>query len=150
MAAQAGVWRTGSRLQAAEWVNCPVPSPEAAQGRDAFGVLVRRPGAELIFLEGSILICRPLAIAANALPEGTRVVVRCDKPGKVEITVRELRRHSEEPRLWSRSGHPEHDDAHPLDTSAARPGKRSWPGAISVIGIVVASSWRPETARPGK
>jgi hypothetical protein len=148
MVAQAGAWRTSTRLPAGDWSAMTFPTGPGIPAPDLFAVRVRTPGAELIYPDGTALVCRPIGGSLDGLPDGARIVIRRERPGRCETTVRELRRHDGVPWLWLRSTHPEHQEPVPLATRDNGADRRSRIGVVTPLGLVLAS-WRIETGTPG-
>ena len=151
--AQAGAPRARATLPKREQYDVPVPASLRSTG--AFGVLVREPGAELIYPANTILVCLPLGQTEQPVGSGRRVVVTTGQEGAIETTVRELELRDGEAWLHVRSSHPRWQGA---------PLKCPWPyeerpWRISgvryrIIGVVtmacVPEGDLPEGALPGK
>ena len=96
------------------------------------------PGADLLYPDGSILLCHRLVAPNSDLIAGARYIVQRCRRGKLELTVRELRRVDGQAWLWPCSTKPDHHEPLRLETVDA-----ATCGTVAIIGIVVAS-WQPE------
>lgn len=95
----------------------------------------------LVYPEGTILVCVPVGEYHHALVEGDHVIVqrRDMLTDMVEATVKELRRDdSGRIWLWPRSNHPEHQT--PLALPEHSPGFQDDAGCreIEIVAVVVA------------
>ena len=135
--AQAGTWRAKWHLPEAARIGILIPDGFPINGTDLFGVRMRSPGAELLYPDGSLLICRALDTPIDALPDDSHMIVRRQRRGKTEITVRELRRHEGQIWLWWRSTDPHHQEPL-LAMPAAQAGDTSKQGTMTILGAAIA------------
>jgi SOS-response transcriptional repressor LexA len=146
MELEAGAWRADLELPAEQWTPLPLPWEFARNPEALFAARVKEPGAEEIYPANTILLCRNLAMDAEAIEPGTRCIVKRTRRDKVEVTVRELRHTGGAVWLWPRSTDPFHQ--RPLQLATAGNGviaKTEGLTKVEIIGSVVAS-WQPERA----
>lgn len=139
-----GAVEAGSFKEAIEWPpseHYAVPSLQFKQFLydPKFALEVRGTSMDLLYPEGTILICVPLVhVDRNPVP-GERVVVRRRMPnGLIEATVKELQLDREgNAWLWPRSSDPSHQQPLPFTS----PGNEE--EDIAVTALVI-GSLRPE------
>ena len=144
-----GVWRPQIELPAEAWCPAPLMSHGLSDDTPLFAARVRSPGAELLYPDGSVLLCRLLAVNSPLPPDGARVVVLRRRRSKVELTVRELRSAGGEVWLWPCSTDPQHQTPLQLGEASSDTSATDDVGpAVTLLGAVIAS-WQPEpTTRP--
>jgi hypothetical protein len=147
--AQAGLWRSGWRLAQERWTSLSLPEGFQVHDGPLFGVRVCRPGAEQLYPDGALLVCQSLDGPAADLPDGCRLVVRHERNGRTEVTVRELRRHEGLAFLWPHSDRPDYQQPLRLQETAASPSERRRDGVVLVAGLVRAA-WCPQAGPSGK
>jgi len=141
-----GVWRPQLQLPVGEWRSLSLPLRKVNADHPYFGVRVRTPGAELLYPDSTILVCRRLLADELAGVSGARYIVQHRRRSKIEITVRELRLWDGQAWLWPCSTDPNHQQPFrlgaPSDTEAPATVDTD---TIALAGIVTAS-WQPEPA----
>jgi hypothetical protein len=105
--ARANEWRQSGSLPLSEQFEAPMPiEPEEIAG-GAFGAIVRPPGAEMFYPDGTLLVCMPLP---NDVELGDGSVVLLERmrnaDRRVEITVRQIRVLDDKGWLWMPSTDP--------------------------------------------
>ena len=139
----AGLMRPSFYLADDRQVAITLPVGEADLARGAFGVVVRRPGAEELYAEGSILVCIPIAaIQPGELADGRRVIVQRIAGEGIEATVRQVKIEANEASLWWRSTHLDYQA--PVKLSRFRQGQPLMPWSVDdsryrIIALVI---WR--------
>jgi hypothetical protein len=118
--ARAGHLRPSFELALHDQTETPVPVTPEQRAEGAFGVRVKRPGAELIYPEGTILVVMPITCASASLAHGRRVILQRINGKTVEVTARELRVIDGKAWLMARSSNPAYDT----------PVEMPWPGQI--------------------
>jgi transcriptional regulator with XRE-family HTH domain len=108
MLAQAGLLQDTTMRPEAERFNLAVPDTLVGKGRKLIAVLVRLPGAELAFPDGSLLVCEEVPNHRRHFEPAEHVVVQEDYDEGVEITIRRIHRHGGDTWLWPCSSHPSH------------------------------------------
>lgn len=96
---QGGVLRDEFSLSPEQMKELPLPVDDSARQAGAFAAIVRRPGAEEIYPEKTILLCHPIARYAGVIAKGRRLVVERFVDVRIEVTVREVQEDAEG-RLW--------------------------------------------------
>jgi hypothetical protein len=138
----AGLMRPGFALPPSQQTKITLPVGEADLARGAFAVVVRRPGAEELYAEGSILVCIPIAaIEPGELADGRRVIVQRSTDRGYEATVRQVRIEANEASLWWRSTHLSYQAPVRMPYIPGRP-LRPWSDEGSryrIVGVVI---WR--------
>ena len=140
MEARAGVGRAASDLPPHEQFEVPAPIRPEYMARGAFGVLVRTPGAERLYPDGTVLICLPYDTYPGTLTAGRRVVLQRLDGHRTEITVNELGFWREQAWLWPRTDDPAHQQpvAVPsLDRPRWRDGETDYVLAAAAILALV-------------
>ncbi|MCW3476273.1 helix-turn-helix domain-containing protein [Limobrevibacterium gyesilva] len=119
----------------------PVDAGMLAAG--VFGVAVGRPGAELLYPEGTVLACLPFLHCDEPPATGRRLIVQRIRDGHVEVMVRELEVAGGKAWLWPRSTHPDHQQ--PIACPWPNDG-RMWKVGEDRFSIpaVVVGSYQPE------
>lgn len=135
---EAGAWRESPEIYLRERAEIMVPVPANYQAH-AYGLEVGGPSMNLIYPEGSYVICVPIEHVERELKTGDRVVVRRHRNGTYEFTLKELVVDNDgQPWLWPRSLSPKHQN--PIEIPAGEPlGDEE----IQVLAIVI-GSYRPE------
>jgi SOS-response transcriptional repressor LexA len=106
---QAGAWREAIEWDGENWYALTVPTDERYPGIERFGLEVRGPSMNLLYPEGTVVICVRYGDIARLPKHGERVIcLRRDRHGSFEATVKEYQvdtqgRHV----LWPRSTEPE-------------------------------------------
>ncbi len=113
MEARAGLMRLEADLPLKMQFEAAAPMLPGQGPTGAFGVIVRTPGAELLYPADTVLICVPMDRFDKELASHNKVIVERVIDGKVEITVRELIV-GEKAYLWPRSTDPEHQAPIPM------------------------------------
>lgn len=137
--AQAGAWRASWLRSKAEWSSFTVPEGIALPPGDPFGVRVDHPGAEHLYRSGALLLCMPIEGALTGYPDGTHLVIRRERAGRHEVTVRELRHHAGALWLWPGSTHPDHQQPLLFTGEPPTDRERRRNGTLTVMGTVLAS-----------
>lgn len=138
--ARAGVMRASFDLPLSDQVETPVPIDAEMRASGAYGVLVRRPGAELLYPEGTILVVMPVTAYQGTISNGRKLILQRINAGTVEVTVRELQVVDGSAWLRLRSTDPRYDSSVEMPWPAD--GARMWrrgEDRFSLAGIVVGS-----------
>ncbi len=136
-AVQAGNWAAAAEWDETDWEKASFPRP--GNYSSYFGLRVKGPSMNLVYPEGTILVCVPFQEYGRGLTEHEHVIVERWDAGQVEATVKELRKSPEGGVwLWPRSDHPEHQTpiALPINNEDHRQDAGS--DEIRVVAIVVA------------
>lgn len=104
--ARAGEFRGSFDLPLSEQREMPVPIDAKERAAGAFAVVLRAPGMDLVWPDGTVLVCLPVA-RAKELETGRRVALQRQREDGVEITVRDLVVRDGRAHLWLRSAVPE-------------------------------------------
>ncbi|WP_337996206.1 XRE family transcriptional regulator [Oleispirillum naphthae] len=105
-AVQAGVWTSAYELREDEWTPVTLPRPDSHT--QYFGLRVMGESMNLVYPEGTILVCVPMMEYDHSLIDGDHVIVQRWENGMVEATVKELRHDKDgQAWLWPRSDRPE-------------------------------------------
>jgi hypothetical protein len=142
--ARAGVMRDAFDLPTSEQFEVPVPIDPATRAAGAFGVMVRRPGAENLYPDRTILVVMPVVAYEGTLSSGRRVVLQRIHGPEVEVTVRELDVVDGKAWLWPRSSDPL--NTQPVEMPWPCSADRMWrkgEDRFSIAGIVI-GSYSPE------
>lgn len=140
---EAGVWREAAEWPEEDWFPVGVAGVERYDELPQFALVVRGPSMNLIYPEGSVLICVAFLHLGRGPRHGERVVVEHRKSGFVEATVKEYAVEAGERRLYARSDSPRHAGAVEIPREA-NPAE-SQDGEIRITALVIASI-RPEPA----
>ena len=136
-AVQAGHWTEAMEWPADEWQKISLPRPDGH--RSYFGLRVKGPSMNLVYPEGTILVCVPFHDYDHGLEEGDHVIVQRWQAGQVEATVKELRASPDGSIwLWPRSDHPEHQTPILLPKNGRDHAEYDGSDEIRVVAIVVA------------
>lgn len=116
---QAGAWTDAPEWDPALHYMVTVPVTGRCPPEHRFAVEVRGPSMNVVYPEGSILVCERIDPYGEAdFVEGRRYIVqRIDPAGNYETTVKELRFRDGRVYLWPRSEHPDHQAPIALDQS---------------------------------
>ena len=145
---RAGLWRTQIHLPAVEWRTAPFLPPRGTTSDELFAARVSYPGAERLYPEGSVLLCRHLATGSPMQPEGAHVVTVKRWRAKMELTVRELRHADGEAWLWPCSTNPRlQQPSRPSAAWSDLSQSSANASAVVLLGVVIAS-WQPAPAIP--
>ena len=87
---RANVVLPSSEMALPDQFEAPVPIDPATRANGAFGVVVRQPGADPLFPDGTILVVMPMAAQTRTLAAGRKVILQRICTGGVEVTLREL------------------------------------------------------------
>lgn len=135
---EAGVWRESPELYIRDRTSIMVPVPETYRPH-AFGLEVGGASMNLIYPEGSFVICVPIEHVERELRTGDRVVVRRKNGGTYEFTLKELAFDEDgHPWLWPRSSSPKHQQ--PIEIPREQPEGDE---EISILSLII-GSYRPE------
>lgn len=148
-AVQAGHWAAAMEWPVDDWQKITLPRPDGH--RSYFGLKVNGPSMNLVYPEGTILVCVPIMDYDHALDDGDHVIVQRWESGEVEATVKEMRHTGDGAVwLWPRSDHPEHQApielppaAHPANDA----GDINQSNTIQIVAVVVAD-YRVRTRKP--
>lgn len=140
---QAGNWREAVELPVDERKVVHVPRPDGH--RRYFGMIARGTSMDLLYPDGTILVCVPIGDYDHALAHGLKVIVeRRDDHGLFEATVKELRQHADgSVWLWPRSTDPLHQAPIPMPRPDEAAEDHAGAANVRITAIVV-SSVRPE------
>ena len=145
MAARAGNERPTTDLPHDEQFELPAPVRRDYLARGAFGVLVRGPGFEQLYPDGTVLICLSREAYSGKLAAGRRVILHRLAHERTEITVRELRVWRDGIWLWPRTDHPRHQ--HPVMMPALEQSRWQEGESEYVVAAVVLVAICPEEDR---
>lgn len=111
---QAGVWRVPTEDEP-EWISLPIP--EVYMRLRAFALRVAGTSMNLIFPEGTILICCHMEELNEDPRPGKRYIIEdVDPHGEIETTVKEYQVDDDgRPWAWPRSTDPQWQQPVPLD-----------------------------------
>jgi hypothetical protein len=98
-AVQGGVLRDQFSLPKSQIRELPLPVDDTARQAGAFAAVVKRPGAELIYPAGSLLLCVPIQKFEGQIGKGRRLVVERFVDLRLEVTVRQIEEDGEG-KLW--------------------------------------------------
>lgn len=103
---EAGAWREAYEWPESEWLSLPLP-PGPHNINDLFALKVRGPSMDLVYPDGSYVVCKPLWKVGRQPRSGERVVVERRRAGLVEATIKELEiQRDGRVMLWPRSSSP--------------------------------------------
>lgn len=89
-AVQAGVWREAIEWEMSDWYPVTVPQDARFPGIERFGLEVRGKSMDLIYPEGTIVICIRFADLGRLPKSGERVIcLRRSKTSEYEATIKE-------------------------------------------------------------
>lgn len=121
---QAGLWRPAGDWEAAEHdqyaEHVVIGLPDWARPRDVFALKVRGRSMDLIYPEGSVLVCAGPHALPGPIKSGDRVVIqRWNRAGEIEMTCKEIQQDAQG-RIWlvPKSSQPEHQAPIPLPRRA--------------------------------
>ncbi|GAB4368202.1 MAG: hypothetical protein Kow00114_27340 [Kiloniellaceae bacterium] len=140
-AVEAGAWREAVEWPQEDWFPVGVAGIERYAAYPQFGLVVRGPSMNLVYPEGSILVCVAFLHLGRDPQSGERVVVEHRRGSFVEATVKEFVVENGRARLYARSDHPRYAGAVELPAEG-EPGEHQ-DDEIRVTALVVASI-RPE------
>lgn len=132
---QAGAWRPALEWAPDDWYPVTVPLDPRFPGVKRFGLEVRGPAMDLLYPEGTILICVRLEELERAPVPGQRVIVeRRNGNGLIEATVKEYQLDSQG-KAWlvPRSS----------DSRYQAPVALEGSGEIRIVALVI-GSYKPE------
>jgi len=146
--AEAGTWRRSAKLPPTRLAVVPMPADLPPPGPTAFAVRLKGAGAERLYPWGAIAICLPLSEMLPLVGSGCRILVRREKAGRHELTLRELVIEEGKAWLWPRSSHPDHQMpiAVPWPLSGPVAAGGDPPEELVFIEGVVIATWQPEAA----
>ena len=105
---EAGVFRETVVFDADNQYEVAIPAPRNLPTAHAFGLEVRGPSMNLLYPEGTVLVCVKLPDMSRDLRDGDHVIVYRRDGDMVEATCKELRMVNGGPWLWPRSSDPNH------------------------------------------
>ena len=141
--ARSAVWQPRFELQTDQWTTLVPPTLIGRHASELFGVRVKSPGAELLYPDGTLLVCQRLN-AGDAKPQdGARYVVQERRGKRFRVTIQEARLFGGQMWLWPHSAHPRHQTPTLLGSDLAASSSANSDPMISLKGLVIAS-WRPE------
>jgi repressor LexA len=128
---QGGAWSESLEWSAEEYfeILVPIPAPYKAV---AFGLKVVGPSMNLLYPDGTFLVCVNVNEFHRPPRSGDRVIARRQRADLYETTVKEVARRGDAHFLIPRSDHPAHQKAVPLESDHTE-----------IVAIVI-SSVRPE------
>jgi transcriptional regulator with XRE-family HTH domain len=135
-----GELQAGEFNEAIEWDHdqryfVTVPLDKDLESLPMQGYVVKGPSMNRIYPEGSIVYITPVHALDDGLLTGDIVMVmRRDKHGMVEGTLKEYVEEDGHKWLWPRSSHPEHQT--PIDYSKGRNGDIE---EVIIVGVVMAA-----------
>lgn len=138
---QAGVWKEAVENDPADWELAPVAADARYRGIEQYGLRVRGPSMNVLYPEGSVVICVSLIALGRDPRPGERVICLRRSEQGFEATVKEFRVDDHGKYwLWPRSTDPNFQTPWPLfitnDFAAENEDLR-------LVGLVIASH-RPE------
>ena len=109
-AVEAGYWAAALEWDEEDWYDIAVPEDARYPKARRFALEVRGPSMNLIYPEGSALVCVPLVdIEHEPMPGKRYIIYRRNAADEIEATCKELRTDERgKPWLWPVSSHPEH------------------------------------------
>ncbi|HEY8343351.1 MAG TPA: helix-turn-helix domain-containing protein [Calditerricola sp.] len=141
---QAGVWREATELLYEDFDEIQVPIPDRYKSR-AFGLITKGPSMNLLYPEGTIVVCVKLAEFDDAILSGDRVIVYRRQNDLIEATCKEVVEQDGRIWLWPRSDHPEHQAPLPLPNQTDDDLAHNDTDGIWIHAVVI-GSYRPERA----
>ena len=135
---QGGVLRDQFTLPVDQMKELPLPVDDSARMAGAFAAIVRRPGAEEIYPDKTILLCVPIGRFTGEIVKGRRMVIQRFVDLKMEVTVREVQEDAEG-RLWlsQRSSAPRLSGAVKLPSTISMKAWQSNGERYAVAGVVI-------------
>ena len=130
-----GVRQPASILMQKDPVTICVPAALVQNRPRLFGVRVGRPGGELLYAHGSVLICTAMATLHPPLKDGWRVVVTETHDDGIEVSIRRVQVHQSGSWLWPDTDEPRQQ--RPL--LAPKPTDTAKNGDITIVGRVIAT-----------
>lgn len=131
----AGVWRETVTYDKGDPRRKQVFVPDVPEG--SFALLVEGPSMNLVYPQGTILVCRTVYDLDREPNDGERVIIYRKNGSLIEATCKEYREDSDgHPWAWPRSSDPKHQE--PLPLNNGQKGEE-----IEVYAIVI-GSYRPE------
>lgn len=142
-AVKAGAWRSAFELPEKERETLPFPLTDEERRAGVYGAKVLEPGAELLFPEGTILVCWPAEKWSRPIAAGLRVILQAIQGAKMELTARDVQR-AADGTFWltERSTDPEYHRN--LRFEGGELAKQWRVGAVryAVIAVVGGAFWR--------
>lgn len=132
---RAGAWVEAFEWPRTDWFEVAVPADTRYPALPRFGLVARGPSMDLIYPDGTVLICIAFADLGRDPRTGERVICRRRRPGgEYEITVKEYVVRDGAHWLLPKSTDPEFQSPVKLE-----PGRD---GEVGVIALVVGSYHR--------
>ena len=113
-AVQAGEWSDDGPWMEDDQYGVSVPVPPEFAHMSRFGLEVHGPSMNLVYPEGTVLVCVSLAELERWPDTGEMVIVQRRSNLGLETTVKEFVHDNSGVWLWPRSNHPEHQQPVPL------------------------------------
>jgi len=134
---QAGAWVESMEWDRDDWYTIKAPQDTRYGGIPRYGVEVRGPSMDLLYPQGTVLICVRFIDLDVEPQHGQRVVVaRRQANGLVEATVKEFQKDADgHTWLVPKSTHPQHQVPIPLNDGSTE--------EVEIIALVI-GSYRPE------
>ena len=133
---QAGSWVEALEWPHGDWFEIAVLPDRRYPGVPRFGLLVRGPSMDLVYPDGTILICVALADPGRTAKSGERIICQRRRGrGEFEITVKEYVVRDDNHWLVPHSTDPRYQSPTALDPGDAED--------ISLVALVI-GSYRPE------
>ena len=116
-AVEAGFWSAALEWDEDDWYDIAVPEDGRFPGARRFALEVRGPSMNMVYPEGSALVCVPLAeIDLPPQPGKRYIVYRRNQANEIEATCKELRVDEQgKGWLWPVSNHPQFQSPIPID-----------------------------------
>ena len=136
-AVQAGAWNENAQWEESFHYAVPVPPDPRYPNYSRYGLEVRGESMDLVYPEGSVVICVPIREIESEPDNGARVIVeRRNFGGETEATVKELAIDPAGDKwLTAKSSNPAHSAPIPLSDGQTE--------AVEITGLVI-GSYRPE------
>lgn len=132
---EAGLWIDSDEMEFPrdEWIPLEIPSDDRFPHGERFGLLVRGNSMNLIYPEGTILVCiNPLRLGYEP-GNGDHAIVRLRRQdGLVELTVKEIVEQEGHWWLWPRSSDPAHQQ--PIEVGTLNGAEEE---AVTIMAVVV-------------
>ena len=133
----AGQWVEALQWEESDWYYVSVPDDPRYAGVQRYGLEVHGPSMDLVYPEGTVIICVKFEEIHGEPVSGQHVVIyRRNRQGLLESSVKEFVEQDGERWLWPRSSHP--DFQQPI-----RVGELSAMEDVTIDALVIAS-YRPE------